>query len=909
MKKKFLIATLMLLSTAVLLPAAPVEVRCAVPDPAIPVGRTETAPVIDGVLEDAVWENAPECPLQLVRSKTPPSGDRRPEYPTRVRMVADDEFLYLGVEAVNPESGRGAPGAEVWDADTVEFFSDNSVNAISSNYQMLILNRFGELYLSYRGGDIPLNRLDRATVRTAVRTGDGKWCAEIAIPRNSLGLNGSTDFLLGQIGRSNPDAGEVSAAGDLNQTFHEAFRFVRFHFARSAVSFELPRELEIPVGHSELNLTAVNRGTAPLRVTAWCEFAGRTAVPEQFEFELPPGRSELKLPITLTAEDSAFTLHVADENGKILFTSLPCRFPKRALSLRLREVEAFFARAPEHPRLAELVEKFRAVRDDWAQLEAFLDAHEAELARFRLAVDSGRPELLEGNFCIYALDSMEKVASGAIIPPARRIASEIVLDGTPGGVANFQLAVVPFDRPVRNLRPVRYTFHGKIPEASLKVRREKEIDVGDGVLVPDPLSEELETNLAPEENSVIYYVSCEIPRELAMEEERECRGEIVFADDSGCRIAMPIRLRIRNFVLPESMPTLSLVNYEPFMAAGDWQRLPEEIGRELRAISCHYGLYPIRSVALPGDLDRYQVALEPEWRQLAGDSGFIFAGAMPWIEWFPPFYLKNPNRKYPTAKAYFEHLIDGYCEVARQLKEAGRLDEGYAYYDEIGIGQEEVREILTEMKRRSGLKLITCFDKPFEGSAYLDYYAGLVDFYIFNNSYFSDPALLEKIASLQAEGKKIGWYFNVSAPGAPTTFNMIDIPGAVQRFHYWKLYQFGVDATLYWGLNHFGGLDRTTEPWKASMRGNGFLVYPENGKVIPSLRLELIREGIEDLAHFRLAERLARENPDHPAAAKILELLKLEWSGPISQADVTAEQLRKFRAELDDALEILWKER
>lgn len=898
MKKRVMLAGVMLGTTLCCGGGEP-EPRRAAAEPAIAVGRCAVPPVIDGTLDDAAWRNAPECPLQLVRSKTPPSGDRTPKYPTRIRLLADDRYLYCAIEAVNPGAERGGPGKNAWDSDMIGFFSDNSGGGKSGNYQMLILNRFGELYLSHRGGDIPLQKWKREEVRCSVRREPGKWIAELAIPRPAAG-----DFF-GQLGRADPDSKEVSAAGDLEGSFHESFRFVRFRPAISAVELELDPELTLPVGNSELSVRGNNGGPARKVKASW-RFEGRAAE-SAGSFELPPGRFDLKLPVSVTVEDIAFDLELTDEAGKPLVRSLPYRFLKPASSLRLRELEAFLKTAPNHPRLAALAAELDACKGDWAKLEAFLDRNERELARFRLPVVSGRAELLRNGFCLYALDSMEKVTAGEPIPAARRIAPEIELDGTPGGVANFQVAVVPFDRTVKDLKLKRFSFGDAIPTERLAVRREKEIDLGGGNLKPDVLSEKLAGDLAPEENSRIYYASCELPRTLV---PGRYEGEIAFSDAAGSIVSYPIRLRVRGFVLPEKPPTLSLVSYDPLMAASSWSLPPEKIAAALKTVCRRYGLYPIRAVPLPNHLDRYQVALEPEWSELGDRYGFVFAGAMPWIEWFPRFYLPNPKRTYPTMAAYFDHLIEGYCGAADELRKAGRLGEGYAYYDEIGIGQEEIRNILESMKKQTGLKLITCFDKPFEGTAYLDYYKDLVDFFIFNNSYFVNPDMVTAIRNLQRSGRKVGWYFNVSAPACPTTFNAIDVSGAAQRLHYYKIYQYGVDATLFWGLQHFGGLDMSSEPWKASMRGNGFLVYPEDGKVIPSLRLELLREGIEDLAHLRLAEKLAKARPDHPAAKKIAELLKLEWSGDITQGgDIPPERIRRFRVELDDAIETLWKER
>lgn len=83
------------------------------------------------------------------------------------------------------------------------------------------------------------------------------------------------------------------------------------------------------------------------------------------------------------------------------------------------------------------------------------------------------------------------------------------------------------------------------------------------------------------------------------------------------------------------------------------------------------------------------------------------------------------------------------------------------------------------------------------------------------------------------------------------------------------------------------------------------LVYKENNGFIPSLRLELLRESYNDGRCLTLAERLAKANPGHPAAGRISEMLKLEWSGNPRQADISDRELLQFRSRLADLIEEL----
>jgi len=105
------------------------------------VPRTETAPVIDGRLDDAVWAKAK--PLLLARTL---NGDGPAAQLTEARFLRDDKLLYVGIRCVEPlidkirASTRDHDG-EIWSDDSVELFLGTAglyyhlgVNAAGSTY-------------------------------------------------------------------------------------------------------------------------------------------------------------------------------------------------------------------------------------------------------------------------------------------------------------------------------------------------------------------------------------------------------------------------------------------------------------------------------------------------------------------------------------------------------------------------------------------------------------------------------------------------------------------------------------------------------------------------------------------------------------------------------------------------------
>lgn len=125
------------------------------------------------------------------------------------------------------------------------------------------------------------------------------------------------------------------------------------------------------------------------------------------------------------------------------------------------------------------------------------------------------------------------------------------------------------------------------------------------------------------------------------------------------------------------------------------------------------------------------------------------------------------------------------------------------------------------------------------------------------------PSFGERMAERKAAGDKVWWYV-CWEPGDPYNNLFVDQLGVQHRILFWQQYANDVDGFLYWGANYWSG---TSDPWQdmatvknlsPDVYGDGSLLY--NGSKLGldtacgSLRLELIRDGIEDFDLFRLAE-------------------------------------------------------
>lgn len=127
------------------------------------------------------------------------------------------------------------------------------------------------------------------------------------------------------------------------------------------------------------------------------------------------------------------------------------------------------------------------------------------------------------------------------------------------------------------------------------------------------------------------------------------------------------------------------------------------------------------------------------------------------------------------------------------------------------------------------------------------------------------PKFGERMAERKAAGDKVWWYV-CWEPGNPYNNLFVDQLGVQHRILFWQQYDHDVDGFLYWSSNHWSG---TSDPWtdiatvkelSPDVYGDGSLLY--NGSRVGlndacgSLRLETIRDGIEDFDLFKMAEEL-----------------------------------------------------
>lgn len=143
----------------------------------------------------------------------------------------------------------------------------------------------------------------------------------------------------------------------------------------------------------------------------------------------------------------------------------------------------------------------------------------------------------------------------------------------------------------------------------------------------------------------------------------------------------------------------------------------------------------------------------------------------------------------------------------------------------------------------------------------------------------------KKVKVTRSKGKKVGWYICLT-PGPPYANMMLENdPGEIRSLMGWQTAKYRPETFLYYQTILWTGKRISREPVK-TIKGaysdwnplaftvyhqDGMMIYRgENNTFIPSIRLELFRDGLEDYAYIRIAEAVGGEAKELTEVPKYL---------------------------------------
>lgn len=252
-----------------------------------------------------------------------------------------------------------------------------------------------------------------------------------------------------------------------------------------------------------------------------------------------------------------------------------------------------------------------------------------------------------------------------------------------------------------------------------------------------------------------------------------------------------------------------------------------------------------------------------------------------------PESLGGHERFTPEWTALYKRLM---APILEHLRQNGWLKFAYCYwidephtpeqYELTKRGMASLKEALPGVRR-----LLTNYTEKFPSPTFY----GFVDLWvpIFNQF---DP---QRAKERQALGEEVWWYV-CTGPKAPYPNNFIDHPAITHRIRYWMAAKWNLDGDLYWSMTYWRGKNwRLRNPYEDGQsetpeggywgNGDGRLLYPpvrqplpEDAEPviappIPSLRLALISEGIEDFCYLWLLRQLVKEGQKVRVKSKALQ--------------------------------------
>jgi hypothetical protein len=207
----------------------------------------------------------------------------------------------------------------------------------------------------------------------------------------------------------------------------------------------------------------------------------------------------------------------------------------------------------------------------------------------------------------------------------------------------------------------------------------------------------------------------------------------------------------------------------------------------------------------------------------------------------------------------------------RNIEGTGAWEKGFFYNIdepstkeeyEVAAGQVEFLRKIGDGKMRYALPFYRGLD---DRSTPFDHLAGTVNLWVIQTDYYHHGhGLGDKVRRQARERREAGdeiWVYTSLAPRGGWCNLLLNHTGLEHRILFWQLYADpAVSGFLYWHSTYW---DRVDDPWtdQATVKhldpgvwGDGSLFYPGPEGPVPSIRLELIRAGLQDYELLKMAE-------------------------------------------------------
>lgn len=433
---------------------------------------------------------------------------------------------------------------------------------------------------------------------------------------------------------------------------------------------------------------------------------------------------------------------------------------------------------------------------------------------------------------------------------------------------SFQLVLVPGTSPLRRVKVVAEDLRGPgvIGKDRITVRSVEYVDTRQPYYNvtrtgpwPDPLLPLDEDGLdVPRDHVQPLWVTVFVPPGTP---PGAYRGRITVAPEGLAPAGVEMDLRVRGFELP-STPTLKtgfdfyeylVRKFHPRREGepeAEWRARVDGVCRDYYTDMLAHRISPIHNVGNPAlagirsgeyvlDFTEFDRRVGEYLRAGQTDFGIAAEARIAPDEgvWSDGWYgFAGPDAVRGVFRAYGAHL-----------RERGWIGRAYAYItDESYRGVKGLSRLIHEGD--PGIRfMLTC--PPREGYPDVDIWCVRLDDF--------DAETARRFVE---RGKELWLY--VAGPTRPFPTIILDSPSLDTRVLPWICRGTGAAGLLYWCVNYW----HLADPWRDPMtwpdqNGNGSLYYPGPGGPVGSIRLEALRDGMEDYEYLRMAAEAGWARP------------------------------------------------
>lgn len=825
---------------------------------------------------------------------------RAPGFPsqaTEIRLAYDDANLYAAftchedrMDQLKAEYPRRDD--KVWRDDSVSVFLDTKRDR--KHHFQLCASVVGAKYDGTEVIDNPDSWNGDWEVKIEKQA--KQWRILIAIPFASLGLGTpkpgtvwGADFC-----RHELPHGELSSWSPVRTSFHEPDRWgeIVFGTTRSPIISATVADIASP-GKHPVTLRVSDTKPNRLIVQALCD--GREVSSQRLTARAGSHRYDLRLDFPCQGRH-LLSAAVRDLRGTLLLRTPPvvCRIPDHLARLnRLRAIaDAQKSSASDKNALIKDIDAARKAaaaaqgnNAAWAALTGKVDELERRTLRLRArcADVSGRGYVLGWETPLRKL-LRELPFDGPLGTPARiELArneyegAQIVIDAYDRDLKGVTVAVSDLVGPDGAAIPVQSVTLNRVDWVETRKPRYEVDYVG---WYPDPLMEMSPFDVARGRFQPVW-VTVRCPKDAAA---GLYRGTVTVKPANAPAASLPIEVKVWDFALSDETHLKTALALHEWQVGAWYGKNGREMTRACMALLLAHRISPSNIYSGTPMPDRGDLPFCMERGMNAFNLGYIGS----------------------YDKGRLEELDRTLQEYKPFLQERGWWSKGYIY------GFDEVKpDRYADLKAAYGWIHERYPDVPRMCTVVPNNdLKGYVDIWCPLTANFVE----EDAARYVKDGDQVWWYV-CCVPAHPYANWFVDYPAADARLLFWMTWKYRVTGFLYYAVNNWESNRKQPKrwpegPWNAftfdDYNGDGQLIYPGPNGPLSSIRLECIRDGIEDYEYFYLLSQLTKraKGKDVTQARK---LLAVDSRVVKSLTDYTADPhvILSARRELAAAIERL----